>query len=128
MTSRPKNDQARRTNETEPGMEVETTAGDLGERDVSRPHVERVIRDAFGDIAAGTTSGNLVAYFVIVSTAATLYTHHQQIASAADAARALAPLAGPFATELFAIGLIATAAIMAAAALLLIVGLTTRHG
>ena len=78
-----------------------------GEREQRRPGPrKRKLRLAAADIAAGTISGNLVAYFIIVSTAATLYAHHQHITSAADAARALAPLAGPFAKELFAIGLI----------------------
>ena len=78
-----------------------------GEREQKRPGGrKRKLRLAAADIAAGTISGNLVAYFIIVSTAATLYAHHQHITSAADAARALEPLAGPFAKELFAIGLI----------------------
>lgn len=78
-----------------------------GEREQHRPGTrKRKLRLATADIAAGTISGNLVAYFIIVSTAATLYAHHQHITSAADAARALAPLAGPFAKDLFAIGLI----------------------
>jgi Mn2+/Fe2+ NRAMP family transporter len=58
------------------------------------------------DIAAGTISGNIVAYFIIICTSATLFTHHEQIKTAADAARALTPLAGPFATYLFALGMI----------------------
>jgi Mn2+/Fe2+ NRAMP family transporter len=51
-----------------------------------------------------------------VATAATLYTHHQEINSAADAARALAPLAGRYASLLFAVGLL-NAGIMAASIL-----------
>jgi NRAMP (natural resistance-associated macrophage protein)-like metal ion transporter len=58
------------------------------------------------DIAAGVISGNLIAYFIIVSTGATLFTKHQQIHTALDAARALEPLVGPFAKYLFALGLI----------------------
>jgi Mn2+/Fe2+ NRAMP family transporter len=58
------------------------------------------------DISAGVISGNLIAYFIIVSTAATLFTKHQQINTALDAARALEPLVGPFAKYLFALGLI----------------------
>lgn len=58
------------------------------------------------DIAIGVISGNLIAYFIIVSTAATLFTHHKSIATAADAALALQPLLGPFGKYLFAIGLI----------------------
>ncbi len=41
----------------------------------------------------------------MVSTAATLHKHGLHIESAADAARALRPLAGPYAETLFAVGL-----------------------
>ena len=58
------------------------------------------------DIGVGVISGNLIAYFIIVSTAATLFTKHQQIHTALDAARALEPLVGPYAKYLFALGLI----------------------
>lgn len=58
------------------------------------------------DVASGTISGNIIAYFIIVSTAATLYAHHMTITTAAEAARALEPLAGPLASYLFALGLI----------------------
>ena len=51
-------------------------------------------------------SGNLVAYFIIICTAATLFAHHQSVTTAADAARSLEPLLGPFAKYLFAIGFI----------------------
>ncbi|MGZ3716549.1 MAG: NRAMP family divalent metal transporter, partial [Ktedonobacterales bacterium] len=78
-----------------------------GEKEESRPGPPKTqFALASADIAAGTISGNLVAYFIIVCTSATLFTHHQQIQTAADAARALEPMAGPFATYLFAIGLI----------------------
>jgi len=58
------------------------------------------------DVASGTVSGNLVAYFIVISTSATLYAHHMTIKTAAEAARALEPLAGPLAGYLFALGLI----------------------
>jgi Mn2+/Fe2+ NRAMP family transporter len=64
------------------------------------------LRSTILDTASGTIGGNLVAYFIIVTTAATLFTHHQPIATAADAAQALGPLLGPFAKYLFALGLI----------------------
>jgi len=64
------------------------------------------VRAAAADIAAGTLSGNLIAYFIIVCTSSTLFLHHHQITTAADAANALAPLVGPFAKYLFAVGLI----------------------
>jgi Mn2+/Fe2+ NRAMP family transporter len=49
----------------------------------------------------------VVAYFIIFATAATLFkTGHTNIATAADAARALEPLAGRWASLLLALGLI----------------------
>lgn len=64
------------------------------------------MRSTILDIASGVIGGNLVSYFIIITTAATLFTHHQSINTATDAARSLAPLVGPFAKYLFAIGLI----------------------
>ncbi len=78
-----------------------------GEKEQQRAgSLTRQMRSAALDIGSGVISGNLVAYFVIVTTAATLFTHHQSINTAADAAQALEPLLGPFAKYLFAIGLI----------------------
>lgn len=78
-----------------------------GEKEQPRAgSLTRQVRGAALDVASGVISGNLVAYFVIVTTAATLFTHHQSINTAADAAQALEPLLGPFAKYLFAIGLI----------------------
>ncbi len=58
------------------------------------------------DIGSGVISGNLVAYAIIVCTSATIFTHHDEITTAADAARSLEPLLGSFAKYLFAFGLI----------------------
>jgi NRAMP (natural resistance-associated macrophage protein)-like metal ion transporter len=78
-----------------------------GEKEQQRPgSTSQKIRSAALDIATGVISGNLVAYFIIITTATTLFTHHQSINTAADAARALQPLLGPFAKYMFAIGLI----------------------
>lgn len=61
------------------------------------------------DVNAGMCFSNLVAFFIIVTTAATLGAHgRHEIATAADAARALQPLAGRFASWLFALGMIGT--------------------
>jgi Mn2+/Fe2+ NRAMP family transporter len=57
------------------------------------------------DVWTGTIFSNLIAFFIIVSTAATLNGLGVHIDSAADAARALRPLAGPYAVILFAVGL-----------------------
>jgi Mn2+/Fe2+ NRAMP family transporter len=78
-----------------------------GEKEEQRPGTQRQqLRLAAWDIGSGVLSGNLVAYSIIVCTSATLFLHHQQIQTAADAARALEPLLGPVAKYLFAIGLI----------------------
>ena len=57
------------------------------------------------DVWAGTIFSDLVAFFIIVSTAATLNRYGIHVETASDAANALQPLAGPYAETLFAIGL-----------------------
>ena len=57
------------------------------------------------DVWVGTILAILVVFFIVVSTAATLHKQGLHIESAADAARALKPLVGPYAEKLFAIGL-----------------------
>jgi Mn2+/Fe2+ NRAMP family transporter len=59
------------------------------------------------DVGAGAFLTNLVAGFIVVACAATLWAHGQTaITTAADAAKALGPLAGRFAELLFALGLL----------------------
>jgi NRAMP (natural resistance-associated macrophage protein)-like metal ion transporter len=57
------------------------------------------------DVWVGTILAILVVFFIVVSTAATLHKHGLHVESAADAARALGPLAGTYAEKLFAVGL-----------------------
>jgi Mn2+/Fe2+ NRAMP family transporter len=58
------------------------------------------------DVILGCLFTDVVAWFIIVACAATLYASgHHDIASAADAAQALRPLAGEYAYLLFAAGL-----------------------
>jgi len=66
----------------------------------------RQVRTAKWDIFSGVLGGNIVSYCIILVTSATLFTHHTQIQTAADAARALQPLLGPAAKYLFAVGFI----------------------
>ena len=73
--------------------------------------IKQQFREASLDVASGAIGGNLISYFIIVTTASTLFLHHQSIQTAADAASALGPLVGPFAKYLFAIGLIGAALI-----------------
>jgi Mn2+/Fe2+ NRAMP family transporter len=58
------------------------------------------------DISAGMVWSNITAFFIIVATGTVLYSHHATIKTAADAARALEPFAGQYATLLFAVGII----------------------
>ena len=67
--------------------------------------VQRLSRSNL-DIAIGMVWSNLTAFFIIVATGAVLFSHHAQIRTAADAARALEPFAGHYATALFAVGII----------------------
>jgi len=57
------------------------------------------------DVWIGTVCAIVIVFFIVVSTAATLNVHGEHIETAAQAARALKPLAGPYAELLFAIGL-----------------------
>ncbi|HEV3469546.1 MAG TPA: Nramp family divalent metal transporter [Pyrinomonadaceae bacterium] len=63
------------------------------------------------DVWVGTVFSVVVAFFIVVSTAATLYAHGGpvELESAAEAARALAPVAGAYAQALFAVGLLGAA-------------------
>jgi NRAMP (natural resistance-associated macrophage protein)-like metal ion transporter len=65
------------------------------------------LKYAAWDVNTGMLLSNVVMYFIILATAATLFQVGQtDIASAADAARALRPLAGNAAGVLLALGLI----------------------
>jgi Mn2+/Fe2+ NRAMP family transporter len=67
------------------------------------------LRAARFDIAVGMAFSNLVMYFIILTSAAVLHAHGRtNIQTAAQAASALAPLAGPLAFVVFSIGLIGT--------------------
>jgi len=61
------------------------------------------------DTLVGMAFSNLIALFIIMAVAATLYTHGvRNIDSSVKAAQALAPIAGRFASVLFAIGIVGT--------------------
>jgi Mn2+/Fe2+ NRAMP family transporter len=70
-----------------------------------------------GDVFIGTIITNVIAFFIIVATAATLFTHGtHSIGSATDAAQALVPFAGQFAKAMFVLGLVG-ASLLAASVL-----------
>ena len=60
------------------------------------------------DTWIGMGVSNFVAFFIMLTAAATLHLHHIDVKTSADAARALEPLAGRFAYVLFALGIIGT--------------------
>lgn len=57
------------------------------------------------DVLSGAFITNIVSFFIIVATASTLFVNGIRITDAADAARALEPVAGPLAHYLFGLGL-----------------------
>jgi Mn2+/Fe2+ NRAMP family transporter len=58
------------------------------------------------DVIVGTLTAGVVACFIIIATAATLHPRGIAVKTAEDAARALEPVAGPYAGLLFALGLL----------------------
>ena len=75
-----------------------------GEREAHRTRRQFGLAEI--DITVGYIGSNVVSYFIVVTTAATLYAHHETILTAADAANALRPLAGDLAHTVFAVGLL----------------------
>jgi Mn2+/Fe2+ NRAMP family transporter len=63
------------------------------------------------EAAVGIVAAGIVFWFIVVGTGATLGVHHQSVQTAQDAARALVPIAGRYASLLFAIGLFGSALI-----------------
>ena len=60
---------------------------------------------ARADAIAGVLFANLIAAFIVISTAATLHSQGIKLETAADAAQSLAPIAGQYAKYIFAVGL-----------------------
>ncbi|HEY0394795.1 MAG TPA: divalent metal cation transporter [Candidatus Elarobacter sp.] len=61
------------------------------------------------DAALGIVVAGLTFWFILIATGATLGVHHQRVDSAEQAAQALAPAAGKFASLVFGIGLLGSA-------------------
>ena len=66
------------------------------------------LRIARTDVLTGMFFSNLIMYFIILTTAATVHANGGQIATAQEAAEALRPLAGSAASLLFTLGIIGT--------------------
>jgi Mn2+/Fe2+ NRAMP family transporter len=87
-------------------VEEKIAAGQVRLRD-RRGTSERHLRRTLLDVFFGMFFSALVMYSIITATAATLFTSgHHNIETAADAAKALAPLAGHAASLLFTLGIV----------------------
>jgi NRAMP (natural resistance-associated macrophage protein)-like metal ion transporter len=85
----------------------EALNNELGER--PRRSLERELQSARTDVAAGMVVSNVVMYFIILTAGATLHAHgHTQVQTAAEAAKALEPVAGKLAALLFTLGIVGT--------------------
>lgn len=91
-------------------VEEEVLANKLERMGAGEPKVtKRDMRRLRVDTIFGMFFSNMIMFFIIVTTGATLFTHGiKNIASAEDAALALKPFAGDFAFWLFAAGIIGT--------------------
>ena len=79
---------------------LQSATVERGAREDELPNEER-------QAVAGAIFADVIAAFIIIATAATLYEHGiHSITSAADAAKALEPFAGQYAEALFGIGLL----------------------
>ncbi len=93
-------------------QEVEDIEAD-DERRALRHEKPRAARDQIKRIGADTIVGmafsQLIAFFVILTAAVTLNAHGvDHVQTAAQAAQALRPIAGPFASVIFSLGIIGT--------------------
>jgi len=81
----------------------EREAGRVGRVDARQIRAMRV------DVVSGMSAGVLVMFAIMVSSGATLGAHgSRNVQTAAEAARALEPIAGRFASALFAAGIVGT--------------------
>jgi Mn2+/Fe2+ NRAMP family transporter len=95
---------------------------------VEKGVTRRGLRASRWDVITGCIFTDVVAWFIIVACAATLYVHgYRDINYAADAAQALKPLAGQYAYILFAVGLF-NASLFAASILPLSTAYTVCEG
>jgi NRAMP (natural resistance-associated macrophage protein)-like metal ion transporter len=92
-------------------QEVEEVRNNRGEKALNRApaQAERQLGRIRTDTYVGMAVSNLVAFFIILTTAATLHAQGiSNIETSTQAALALKPLAGPFAFVLFVCGIVGT--------------------
>lgn len=69
----------------------------------------RLLRYRHAEVVAAMFITTAIMWSILVATGATLGAHHEQANMAEQAARALAPIAGPYARDVFGAGLLASA-------------------
>jgi NRAMP (natural resistance-associated macrophage protein)-like metal ion transporter len=91
-------------------VEEEVAQHKITDMDTTKPFVTNSdIRSMHVDTASGMIFSNLITFFIIATTASTLFTHGiHNVETASQAAESLLPLAGNFAFLLFTIGIIGT--------------------
>lgn len=89
-------------------MREERRGGDEAPPLDARPAGEarRRLRNGRIDVFTGMAFSVIIMFAIVASSAATLGAHHKTVSSAAEAAKALEPIAGDFAGVLFALGFI----------------------
>ncbi|MDQ1606638.1 MAG: hypothetical protein QOJ18_1005, partial [Microbacteriaceae bacterium] len=89
-------------------LRAEELGGDRAARLDERTErdARKQLKDARIDVFTGMAFSVIIMFAIIAATAATLGAHHKTVTSAAQAAQALAPLAGDYASIIFAIGFI----------------------
>lgn len=104
-------------------------AATLGDQPTRRSVKRRLLQSRL-DVVTGMVFSEIVAFAIIAATAATLGAKHTTISTAADAASALKPIAGSWATILFAAGFIGSGflavPVLAGSASTAIAGMTGR--
>ncbi|RDV00577.1 NRAMP family divalent metal transporter [Trinickia dinghuensis] len=91
-------------------QEVEEMRSEPGQKPLRRmPHqAPAQLRRINLDTWVGMGVSNVIAFFIVLTAAATLHLHHVDVKTSADAARALEPIGGRFAYVLFSLGIIGT--------------------
>ena len=91
-------------------VEEEVARHQLRDMGVGHPHITRRDMESMRlDTAGGMVFSNLMTFFIMTTAASTLGAHGiRSVATAAEAAAILQPLAGSFASLLFAFGIIGT--------------------
>lgn len=92
-------------------LRAEDLGGDKAPRLADRTPraARRTLRNGRVDVITGMAFSQLIMFAIITATAATLGKAGTQVSTAVDAAKALAPIAGPYSTVLFAVGFIGSA-------------------